>query len=240
MNLVIDSGNTLTKAAIFDKGALTAIHHIKNIDKTFFDQLLENNQISRTIIASVSQPAEEIEKWIKKTDMDILIASHKLKFPFTIAYHTPHTLGIDRVAAVAGGAAQFPGENLLIVDAGTAITYEIYSSGATYLGGNIAPGMNMRFKALHQLTSRLPLTSSDSYISEYGRSTSEAIASGVVQGMLNEITGYQQLMNEQFGNFRTIITGGDAEFFAAKLKNPIFVNLNLVLNGLNHILEYNA
>lgn len=240
MNLVIDSGNTQTKIAVFDKSELKAIHHIKNIDKISLLETVSRYRVTKTIISSVSIPAEEIMNWVEGLGQVAMIANHKLKFPFTIGYNTPQTLGIDRVAAVAGAIMQYPARNLLVVDAGTAITYEVVTEKGIYLGGNIAPGMMMRFSALHEFTARLPLVTSESFSGEFGTTTNQAIASGVIQGIINEIMGYKQIMDKKFQSNSIIITGGDAEFFAAKLKNPIFVNLNLVLTGLNHILEYNV
>ena len=159
---------------------------------------------------------------------------------FSIEYKTPETLGIARLAAVAGATALFPSENLLIIDAGTAITYEIITESNIYLGGNISPGMQMRFKALNQYTSRLPLCDPQVTDNWIGKITQEAIVNGVIQGIVNEMEGYDSLMKKEFSKYKVIITGGDADFFAKKLKNPIFVNLNLVLNGLNRILEHNA
>ncbi|MBP8790292.1 MAG: type III pantothenate kinase [Breznakibacter sp.] len=240
MNLVIDSGNTQAKTGLFDKGQLMATHHIKSFDQSFFDRLFAEYSIKKTIIASVSHQAESIRNFLSAYGVPVIMASPSLDFPFSIGYKTPQTLGIDRLAAVAGATELFPGENLLIIDAGTAITYEIVTEENIYLGGNIAPGMQMRFKALNQYTSKLPLCDPESWNGWMGTTTQEAIAAGVVQGMINEMEGYEGLMQQKFSNYKVIITGGDADFFAKKLKNPIFVNLNLVLSGLNRILEHNA
>lgn len=240
VNLVIDSGNTQAKTGLFDKGQLIATHHTKNFDKSFFDRLFAQYPIKKTIIASVSHHPEAIRELLTPHQIPVLVASPSLKFPFDIEYKTTETLGIDRLAAVAGATELFPGHNLLIIDAGTAITYEIVTKDNSYLGGNIAPGMQMRFKALNHYTSKLPLCTSDSWQEWVGTTTQEAIAAGVIQGIINEMEGYDRLMQERFSNYKMIITGGDADFFAKKLKNPIFVNLNLVLSGLNRILEHNA
>ena len=240
MNIIIDSGNTQVKIGLFDKRQLVATHHTKNFDQTFLGQIASQYHIRRAIVASVSQPSESIKDLLASSGISTLVATPALSFPFIIEYKTPQTLGIDRLAAVAGATAIFPNENLLIIDAGTAITYEIVTEHNKYLGGNIAPGMQMRFKALNHYTSKLPLCTPDQMDGWIGKTTQEAISSGVVQGMINEMEGYGHLMQQQFSNFKVIITGGDADFFAKKLKNPIFVNLNLVLSGLNRILEHNA
>ena len=240
MNLVIDSGNTQVKTGLFDKGQLIATHHTKNFDQTFLNQIISNYDIDKAIVASVSHHPDNIKALLAALNIPVLIATTALNFPFSIEYKTPETLGIDRLAAVAGATALFPSENLLIIDAGTAITYEIITESNIYLGGNISPGMQMRFKALNQYTSRLPLCDPQATDNWIGKITQEAIVNGVIQGIVNEMEGYDSLMKKEFSKYKVIITGGDADFFAKKLKNPIFVNLNIVLSGLNRILEHNA
>lgn len=240
MNLVIDSGNTQTKVALFDKGEMQAIYRQKSVDKEFLDSVIIGHIIDRAIVSSVSSYTGLITGHLDSVGIPNTLASNTLNLPFTIEYETPHTLGVDRIAAVAGATALYPGENILVIDSGTAITYEIVTSKGNYLGGNIAPGMQMRFQALNHYTSQLPLCMSRDYKGWMGSDTTSAIGAGVVQGMINEIDGYVELMERNFDNFKVIITGGDADFFAKKLKNPIFVHQNLVMNGLNRILEYNA
>lgn len=240
MNLVIDSGNTQVKTGLFDQGQLIATHHTKSFDKKFVDSLFHEYPIEKTIIASVKNDAATMSSLLSAYPTSVIMALSTMRFPFNIAYQTPQTLGIDRLAAVAGATKLFPNENLLVIDAGTAITYEIVTAQNSYLGGNISPGMEMRFKALNHFTSKLPLCNPESLGDWIGCTTSGAIAAGVIQGIVNELEGYDRLMREQFSNYKVIITGGDAVFFAKKLKNPIFVNLNLVLSGLNRILEHNA
>ena len=149
-------------------------------------------------------------------------------------------MGKDRLAAVAGAIGLYPNTNLLVIDAGTAITYELINSKHEFLGGNISPGMTIRYKALNEFTSKLPLLSASDETPLIGQSTKEAIQAGVQNGVLFEIQGLINELSSQYPSIKTIITGGDAEFFARKLKNPIFVHPNLVLIGLNRILEYNA
>ncbi len=240
MNLVIDSGNTQTKVAVFDKDRLVTTYHIKTFDKTIAQKLLKEHQIDKTIISSVSVHAQDIAQFVQSEGNKVITASHTLNLPLTIKYSTPHTLGIDRLAAAVGANTLYPSENIMVIDAGTAITYEFVSADGVYLGGNIAPGMQLRFKSLNDHTKRLPLIDKEEFINPMGTSTQSAIAAGVIQGIIHEIDGYCHHMESKFNSYRILITGGDAEFFVAKLKNPIFVNLNLVLIGLNRILEYNA
>ncbi len=155
-------------------------------------------------------------------------------------YKTPETLGKDRIAAAVGGFDLYPDTNLLIIDAGTAITYDIVNDKHQFLGGNISPGIEMRFKALHQFTGKLPLVKQQNFGKLYGTSTEEAIRAGVQNGVVFEIDKAIDTFKEFYKNLKVIITGGDAEFFDKKLKNSFFVNFNLTALGLNRILEYNG
>jgi type III pantothenate kinase len=163
-----------------------------------------------------------------------------LQFPFRIAYQTPETLGKDRLAAIVGAYTKFPKQNVLVIDAGSAVTYDILTDQEEYVGGNISPGLEMRYKALHQFTGRLPLVTPEITGNTYGRTTREAINEGVLQGMLYEVEGYIARWQKIYEDLKIILTGGDANFFEKKLKNGIFVNLNLVTNGLNTILNINV
>lgn len=165
---------------------------------------------------------------------------HKTPVPINNRYLTPETLGFDRLAAAVGAATVYPGANVLAIDAGTAITYEFVDAQNNYRGGNISPGMEMRFRALHHFTGKLPMIESKMPVSFLGNTTSEAIKAGVIEGMIFEIDGYINTLKKSHHDLKIIITGGDAIFFDKKLKNSIFVNLNLTLHGLNRILRHNV
>jgi type III pantothenate kinase len=164
----------------------------------------------------------------------------QLKLPFTIEYRTPHTLGNDRIAAVAAANAQFPGQNCLVIDAGTAITFDLIDSQNVYRGGNISPGLSMRFQALHTFTQKLPLIEQSGETPLLGYSTETAIRSGVIWGVVFEIERYINELKGMYPNLQIMLTGGDSVFLADKINYPIFVDEFLVLKGLNRILEYNA
>ena len=134
----------------------------------------------------------------------------------------------------------FPSTNNLIFDFGTAITIDFINANNQYLGGNISPGLNTRFKALHHYTGKLPLIEKNEHFEMTGKTTEEAIISGVQKGIVYEIEGYIREMQSSFANLNVIFTGGDAFFFEKKVKNSIFVEPMLVFFGLNRILEYNA
>jgi type III pantothenate kinase len=134
----------------------------------------------------------------------------------------------------------YPGKNVLVIDMGTAITFDLITRESGYLGGNISPGMNTRLRALHAFTSKLPLVENEDIPSGLGRDTRSAILAGVQVGIVHEINGYTEYFNHHYPDLMIILTGGDADFFVNKLKKPIFAVPNLVLQGLNYILEYNA
>jgi type III pantothenate kinase len=166
--------------------------------------------------------------------------SHSTPLPFKNLYRTPENLGKDRIAAAAGAFAAFPDTHTLIIDMGTAITFDILTSAGNYLGGNISPGLAMRFRALHAFTSRLPQLEKDEFSDDPGTDTRSAIISGVQKGILYEIQGYIEHFSKLYPGLKVILTGGDGDFFAKPLKSPIFVIPNLVLCGLNFILDFNA
>lgn len=170
----------------------------------------------------------------------VLELTFSTPLPVKILYDTPETLGMDRIAAICGAHKLFPEKDVLVIDAGTAITYEYLSHNGEYLGGNISPGIQMRFRALHEFTDRLPLISNATEFHPAGKSTRDAITSGVLRGILAEAQEYVDTFHADFPSGIVIFTGGDAFFFGKNLKNPIFVNPNLIHVGLEAILEFNA
>ena len=240
MVLAIDIGNTRIKAAVFKESTL--------IDVLFFDQkeliskidfiLDKFEKITTMVIASVGN--------LKKTDflkysskITVFYITNKDKFPFTNLYSTPETLGIDRMVLACGAVLQFPNQNRLVIDAGTCITYDFIDSNNNYLGGAISPGINLRYEALHQYTAKLPLLSRKYPENFIGNSTHDSIHSGVVQGVIHEIDGFIAQYKEQYAKFIIILTGGDAEFLAERLKNTIFANSNFLLESMNQTFQYN-
>ncbi len=163
----------------------------------------------------------------------------KTPLPIRNLYRTPETLGKDRIAAVVGGNVLFPDRNILVIDAGTAITYDFINNNQEYIGGNISPGLSMRFQALHQFTNRLPLLKKEEDLELLGENTDKAIIRGVQNGIVFEMNNYIESLSVKNGSLITILTGGDSNFFDNKLKYPIFVESDLVLTGLNKILKYN-
>jgi len=167
------------------------------------------------------------------------LLSYRSKLPFVIDYETPETLGTDRIAGVAGAFSIFPKSELLVIDAGTAITYDFLSEGI-YRGGNISPGFNLRFKALHSFTGKLPLVSLTGNFTRPGRNTADAILAGVITGVTYEINEYIRTFEKKNTDFKIILTGGDSGFLKDKIKYQFTYMPDIVIDGLNYILEYNA
>jgi type III pantothenate kinase len=200
----------------------------------------EHPQLNKAILSTV-KPYEEELKRVLSDEFDLFIElDDQTKLPIENLYQTPETLGKDRLAAAVGANELFPDQNLLIIDAGTAITYDLVSEKNQYIGGNISPGLEMRFKALNHFTGKLPLVGYKDDFEMIGRNTIDAIRAGVQNGILYEIAQTIDFFNRNYRNLHIIMTGGDSNFFDKKLNYSIFVHFNLTLIGLNRILEHNA
>ncbi len=197
-------------------------------------------QINRCILSSVADTNIVLTEALK-TECDYYLEfDHNTPVPITNLYESPTTLGLDRLAAAIGGSSIFPGKELLVIDAGTAITYDLIDNNNCFLGGNISPGLKMRFRALHHFTKKLPEMAPADIWPGYGKTTDEAIRAGVQQGMIFEIDGMIEHIRKDWPHCTVILTGGDCFFFDKKLKNTIFVKFELTLIGLNRVLEFNA
>lgn len=264
-NIIIDIGNTAAKAFLFEQGKILRQERYKNDSDfiaDFVTQFTENLDDATRILVSC-QSTHKLEKvcltlskyvsfvigietlelcQIYKKEQNVLCQYHKkLNIPILIKYTTPQTLGFDRIAGAVGATVICPNKNTMIIDAGTAITYDVVSAKSEFLGGNISPGMRIRFESLHNFTEKLPLLSSDSScMATYGESTKEAIILGVQNGILYEIEGNIDAFSKDFSDLNVIFTGGDCFFFENKIKNCNFAEPNLVAIGLNEILENNA
>jgi len=248
MLLAIDVGNTRIKAAVFEGNTLLEILVFNNeaVQKNIETILNHYPKIANLIVASVGTIDEaSFLSWNKS--INIYFVSHQTPFPFENVYSTPLTLGIDRMVLAAGAVLQFPEKNRLIIDAGTCITYDFVDDKDTYLGGAISPGIRLRYESLHHYTANLPLLTienltphenENSRLEIIGNSTQQSIHSGVIHGVVNEIDGFMNQYQERYPNFIIILTGGDADFLAKRLKNTIFANSNFLLESLNQIYQY--
>jgi type III pantothenate kinase len=241
MNLVIDIGNTRTKMALFKAGELVDMLALPHNSRKDFSQYLEQKPgVKACIISSVTQVPKWLLRKIKKSGVDPIYLDQHTPLPFRNNYLSKESLGYDRIASIAGACRLFPGKDVLVIDAGTAITYDLLTRQGEYIGGNISPGLSMRFRALNHFTSRLPLLEPGDTICLLGRNTEEAILNGVQNGIKFEMDSYARQLSNNYSELIVLLTGGDAHFFENLLKKSIFVDSNLTLKGLNNILEYNA
>jgi len=239
MNLVIDVGNTRTKLAVFKNSKLI---HNESINKEIFVnttlELIKKFECRNAIISSVGC-LKKSELIVLQTKVKLIELNFTTKTPFKNKYSTPKTLGVDRIALVAAAFLKFPKQNVLIIDAGTCITYDYLNNEGCYYGGAISPGINMRYKSLNKFTNRLPLLEPEYINKIIGDSSENAIHIGVVHGVISEIDSFINLYKEKNNDLTVVLTGGDTNFLANKLKNGIFANPFFLMEGLNTILTYN-
>lgn len=236
-NLIIDIGNTALKAAFAEGVELGQTHRYQGERiLEFIKELTLTKRPYVMIVSNVRVFEDEFYKNLEKECEKLVVLNEKTKLQIENRYLTPSTLGPDRLAAAVAAAELFPGKNSIIFDFGTALTIDFVSENREFLGGNISLGLRTRFKALNRYTQQLPLLENPDEISPVGRDTNEAIESGVVLGLIFEVEGYIS----RFPEHTFIFTGGDAIYFAEKLKSSIFVVYNLVLMGLARIADYHA
>ena len=239
MNLAIDIGNTLVKLAVFDKGQMVGFQMLEEITLPTLEHFAEAySGIESSILATVRDYPSEVEVYLQK-HFRFFAFNASIPVPIATSYSTPATLGADRLASAVAAYALMPSENILVINAGTAITYDLITSVGEYLGGAISPGLMMRYKALHTFTGRLPLLDEKTDAPLTGKSTSDSILSGVLNGTLAEIDGMIERYGLIYHGLKTIMSGGDNNYFDKRLKNKTFAIPNLVLTGLNIILDYN-
>ena len=241
MYLVIDIGNTYTKIGCFQDEKIIKKYQIENIKVTETEALSDITPTDYVIISSVNTLVFEVikKKIIEKTEK-ILVFNQETKIPIENKYSSKETLGLDRLAGIIGANSLYKNTNILVFDAGTALTVDYINDKNEYLGGNISPGLNTRFKALHNYTSKLPLVEKSEDFPQFGKTTNEAILSGVQQGIIYEIDSYINDFKNNYKNNTVILTGGDTFFFEKRLKNTIFANSDLVLIGLHKVLKFNV
>ena len=240
MHLIIDLGNTRIKYFIFNKN--------KEIDSTTIDlhnwekvlkKLLKNYpSIVRCIISDVNGSiTKEIESVL--FPLPLIYCSSELKLPFKSKYKPFDQLGSDRIALITASVIEYPKQNILIIDLGTCITYDIINNNVFHVGGLISPGYRMRYKALNEFSGRLPLLEPEMICNRLGNNTEDAIHSGVTNGIISEIKETISHYQTEFEFLKVILTGGDAQKLPKPFKNTIFENKNFLAKGLNFILSTN-
>lgn len=234
MSLMIDMGNTKTKYAYFVDGCIKEKGSCKSgdISKIIHDY---SGKVKNIMLSSVRPIPDSILSKPMSRGCKLIVLSSKTEMPFKIFYKTPKTIGADRLALVAGAVFGFSNKPVLIIDAGTCITFDFVDSKTKYLGGSISPGLQMRLNALSNQTSALPLVKLSEPQDLIGHSTEESILSGAINGAIKEVDGTIDAYKKRYPNTIVVITGGDASFFDKKLKNSIFADEDILLKGMYFI-----
>ena len=235
MNLCIDSGNSFMKIAIFENTTLILFQ--ERVTHSQVKQLCEEYPIEQLMICDVSNTYDTVVAYLPK-HIPIQKLTYQTPLPITNLYETPQTLGMDRIAAVLGAYALYPNQACLVIDAGSCITYDFLSAEREYCGGSISLGLQMRFKALHEFTAKLPLLtpSVSDFPAQLGKNTEQAIKSGVINGLLYEIDAIIASYTQKYGNVQVLFCGGDAPFLHARVQAKTEVHNLLLLQGLHQVL----
>ncbi len=238
ITICFDFGNTRFKAAIFNEKELVEVCVLENASLTLIAALITKWAPNKTILSSVIHHDKEIEDLLaQKTSFHLLGPNTKINF--TTPVGKPETIGADRLALCAAVVDLHPEKHNLVISLGTCITFNFISNRHEFLGGSISPGMQMRFKAMHEQTALLPLITPSTDFNLVGYDTKTNMLSGVILGIAAEIDGIIGAYEEKYGNFNVLLTGGDLSYFVPHLKKRIFADQNLIFKGLYAISEKN-
>lgn len=240
MNLTIDEGNSSAKVSVFEGNDMVAVARFDLLSISALARIIKIYNVKAAAYSSVRRPDARIIELLRKRVKKFICLDHNTPLPVTVDYDTPRTLGQDRIAAAVGATIFAPEQNVLIVDAGTAVTLDTVTADRHFLGGNISPGLHMRFEALNNYTSRLPLVDYNGEVPLIGHDTVTAIRAGVVRGLVSEIESYIDEIAGKIGSdLVVLITGGDSNYLASRMSRHVNVVNNLISIGLNRILTYN-
>lgn len=240
MRLLIDIGNTRAKVAVAnDGGVVEVLAEQASLQTEWLSALVGEHRFEAALVSSTRGDAARWAEQLNVLGVKSFSLDGSTPLPIRLGYLTPETLGRDRIAAAVGAAARFPQRNCLVIDLGTALTADLVRADGCFEGGMISPGLESRFRALHDYTQALPLCEPSEAVVEVGRTTREAIEQGVMNSVQFEIEGYIARFCAKYPDLCVIVTGGGAKYFAKRIKNAIFAEPNLVFCGLNQILEYN-
>lgn len=238
-SICFDFGNTRLKAAIFINKDLQKVHVFEQANIESITALLQAWKPEKTILASVIHHDKEIETLLAQNSKFHLLGP-KTHLSFTTPVGKPETIGADRIALITAAVDQFPNQHNLVIALGSCITYNFVNKQHEFLGGSISPGMQMRFKSMHDLTALLPMVEASSEFPLIGYDTKTNLLSGVILGIAAEIDGIIAAYEQKFANFNVLLTGGDICYFAPHLKKRIFADQNLIFKGLYAICEKNT
>ena len=241
INLTIDEGNSATKLALWRDGVITDVATHRHASYEIVRKFLpEEITVDSAIFCSVCQRKEkDVQECLGGFAKKLIVLTAETPLPIRIDYRTPESLGVDRVAAAVGAAEIAPGRASLVVDMGTAITYDVVSPDGRFLGGNIAPGIFLRLEALSKFTKALPLIETAGDVPRRGYDTATAMRSGAIRGVVGELQYYRHGLCCSYKNPAVILTGGSADLIIPYITSPIINEPNLVLIGLKRILDYN-
>lgn len=237
MDLILDIGNTRTKAALFEGDRLRRLGAFGTEDAPALMRFLNGERPTRAAIATVAAAGEELLNALGP-DLPIERLTTQHPAPIRSAYTTAETLGIDRWANAVAAAAMFPGRAVLAIDLGTCITYDLVDASRAYLGGAISPGSRMRAQAMHQFSARLPLVQPDHAAPPFGTSTTGSLKAGILHGVVGELRCFIEEARQHHPGLAVVLTGGDALAHARALKSGIFAHPYLTLEGLRRILHH--
>ena len=241
-NLTIDNGNTSVKVAFFIGTELVATNRFMRRDMRLLDRFISTYKPDSAIMCSTasSEASQRVEQLVGQRCNRVLNLTHETPMPIKLGYRTPQTLGRDRIATAVGAWSIAQGGNVLVIDAGTAITYDLVTDDGCFVGGNIAPGLGLRFKSLHEHTGRLPLVDADGETPIMGYDTPTAIRSGVMLGLLGEIRSCIATLRESYPGLMVFLTGGDGNLLHNRLEeDAVIYKEHLAAEGLNRIYLYN-
>ena len=237
MNLLIDIGNSLIKIAVFKKNKLVNEFKIKKIDLNFIKDLINDNKIVNSAISNVGPKMDDLYLLCQE-NTNFFGFDDKIKLPFSNPYNIG-LVGDDRLALILAASSEYPNDNVLIIDIGTCITYDIKTSKNLYQAGGISPGLNLRLNSLTTGAFNLYDIKPTYPKSLIAYDTETSVNIGVLLGIENEINGFIENYSNEYVNLKVIVTGGDSNFLYGKLKNTIFTNSNFIYKGLNFLIEYN-
>ena len=237
MKLTIDIGNTKAKIALFEGKKILFNECVKCLDLKTVQKFVGNKQVAATIISSVKQPDASVIKISRYYNATFL--NEHTNIPLSLNYKNPSLLGNDRLAAAVGAYFLFKEKDVIIIDSGTCLTIDLLAKNGKFIGGRISPGIDMRYNSMYNFTEKLPLVTKNKIVPKIGNDTNTSILSGVQKGILAEIESAVLAYRDIKPSAIILLTGGDYLYFEKELKSSIFVNPNLVLIGLNEILDFN-
>lgn len=237
MYLIIDIGNTRAKLLAMEQGEPV---EERSSDSETLDGLQDfvlRHAFNQGIVSTVAKVGDKALEVLDGLGFPLLWLGSKTPLPIPTTF--PPAMGSDRIAAIVGAMVQKPGVPLLIVDAGTCVTYEFIDDDGNYLGGNIAPGLRLRLLAMHEHTALLPLIEVQGEVPAIGYSTETCMRAGAVLGLKHEIEGYIRSFRQQHPRLQVFLTGGDEMDFDGSLQSILHSDRYLVPRGLYHILQHN-